>query len=530
MRTISRLTLIIVLGVCVTTALPILAAISLARHQEVVSEQRHALALARNALEHSEISGDQILAAAQAINALPPGKACSPEGLAAMRKIDLESTLLQAVGWVEGNIMRCSSVAGDQTFDLGPPDADSYTQTRFRSNVKLIDPERRFMAVQIGSAVGIVHRDLVLSFVEEIPGMSVGVFSWSKRTPGAVRGTVPDIIQRNDLAGEMVIPFGEGQIAIIRSHKYDIGAFAVLPPGKSANFVNEFAEILIPLGVIIGLILSAALVHVVRSRASLPMLIRSALKRDKFHLLYQPVVELGSGKVVGVEALLRWDRERNDPISAERFISVAEESGMMHLVTARMLELLAANAPDILRVEPKLHLAVNLSAQDMHRPGIVREVTGMLERSGISCSNLIIEATERSLVDVELARETMRELRAAGIGVAIDDFGTGYSSLGYLARIEIDSLKIDRLFIQALGTDAATSQVAARIIDMAKDLGLKIVAEGIETVEQERLLRALKVDFGQGYLYGRPMSLDDLLQLLRRQQAGENARLRLVAA
>ncbi|HZF46561.1 MAG TPA: EAL domain-containing protein, partial [Sphingomonadaceae bacterium] len=461
---------------CITTALPVIAAITLARHQEVVSEQRHALDIANRVLSHAEMSGDQILAAAQAINALPPEQVCSPEGLALMRKIDLESTLLQAVGWVEGDVMRCSSLAGSQPFDLGPPDVDSYTRTLFRNKVTLIDPKQRYMVVQIGSAVGIVHRDLLLSFIDDIPGMSVGVFSWSHRTPGAVRGPVPSLIRRANLTGDTVISSGQYQIAIARSRKYDIGAFSMLPVGRSTSYVSETAGILIPLGVIVGLLLSGVLVYIVRSRASMPMMIRSALKQGKFHLLYQPVIELRSGRIVGAEALLRWDRGEHDAISPERFIAVAEDAGLIRLVTGRMLELLTQDAQSVVQIAPDFHFAVNFSAEDMHSAGIMEELGRLVAQSRIGFANLVIEATERSLVDIERTQQTMRRLREAGARVAIDDFGTGYSSLSYLAKLEIDFLKIDKLFVQSLGTDAATSQVAGRIIDMAKDLGLEIVA------------------------------------------------------
>lgn len=515
MRAIRRLNAILVLGVCFTTALPVIAAISLARNQEIENEQVHARDLARAVLSQAEISGDQIVAAAGAINALPPDKACSPEGLAMMRRIDLDSTLLQAVGWVDGNVLRCSSVAGNQPFDLGQPDGDSSGQTRFRNDVPLIDSNQKFIVVQLGSAAAVVHRDLMLNFNGDVPDMSVGVFSWSSRIPGAVRGTVPSVIRRPVLAGGMVIPSGDYQIAIARSEKYDVGAFAVLPVGRSANYTGKTAVILIPLGVIFGVLLSFLLVFVVRRRASMPMMIRSALKQGKFHLLYQPVVELKTGQIVGAEALLRWDRGEHDPISPEHFIAVAEDAGLIRLVTERMLNLIVADAPSLVRTAPDFHIAVNFSAEDMYREDVVEELDRVVKQAGIDFTNLVIEATERSLVDIERTKKTIHRLRAAGARVAIDDFGTGYSSLGYLAQLEIDYLKIDKLFVQALGTDSATSQVAGRIIDMAQDLDLKIVAEGIETAQQEQLLTALQVDYGQGYYYGRPMHVDELIQLVR---------------
>ncbi|MEO6378425.1 MAG: EAL domain-containing protein, partial [Caulobacteraceae bacterium] len=201
------------------------------------------------------------------------------------------------------------------------------------------------------------------------------------------------------------------------------------------------------------------------------------------------------------------------------------QSGDISMVTRRVLDLLAEDAPPILRVLPCFHFAVNFSAADMHRADIVDEVTGFLTRTGVPHENLVIEATERSLVNVNLAKQTMGRLRSTGVKVAIDDFGTGYSSLSYLAQLDLDYLKIDKLFVHALGTGSATSHVAGRIIEMARDLNLQLIAEGIETSDQAHQLSALEVRYAQGYFYGRPMPLDDLLERLRAERsAGPLAR------
>jgi sensor c-di-GMP phosphodiesterase-like protein len=180
-----------------------------------------------------------------------------------------------------------------------------------------------------------------------------------------------------------------------------------------------------------------------------------------------------------------------------------------------VFELLVEDARAVLALLPDFRFSVNLSASDLYRPSILGEVERLIEHSGLGADNLVIEATERSLVDVDRARETMGRLREMGVRLAIDDFGTGYSSLAYLAQIEADFLKIDRLFVQALGTESATSQVAERIIEMGKDLSLAIVAEGIETKRQERLIKRLGVECGQGFLYGHAMAAEDLLVRLR---------------
>lgn len=444
-------------------------------------------------------------------------QACSERGIDLLRRIDLSSTLLQAVGYVEGNVMICSSFAGNAPRDLGRPNFQSQTNATIRTNVRLVDPNLSYLAVSRGAFVGIVHKDLPLSFLDDAPGLGVSVFSWSHRQPLISRGNIDPLWFHTQAKGDTVFRTGSHTIAIVRSGRYDQGAVAALPFASSSGFVQESAIILIPIGIFVGLLLSAMLISVVRTRTSMPAMIRNGMKASEFQLLYQPVVDLSSGMIVGAEVLIRWFRGGKEFVPPDTFIPVAEQSGIISLITARVLELLAEDAPHIIRHRSCFHFAVNFSAADMHRPGVVEELRRFSSKSGIALDNLVIEATERSLVDVDVAGETMRQMRAAGIRVAIDDFGTGYSSLGYLAQLEVDYLKIDKLFVQALGTDSATSQVAGRIIEIAKDLRLQIIAEGIETKRQERILKGLHVDYAQGYLYGRPMPLDDLLQLLRRK-------------
>src|SRR5690606_19445430 len=147
-------------------------------------------------------------------------------------------------------------------------------------------------------------------------------------------------------------------------------------------------------------------------------------------------------------------------IPTERLIDAAEEAGLIPLITAHVLKLLVEDARAVIEVLPNFRFSVNLSASDLYRPSILGEVERLIERSGLAPDNLVIEATERSLVDVDRSRATMGRLREMGVRLAIDDFGTGYSSLAYLAQIEADFLKIDKLFVHALGTESATSQVA----------------------------------------------------------------------
>ena len=511
----NRLTWLIVVGVVITTVLPILAAISLAQRHSNEAEQANASDIARRALARAEIIGDQLGEASREIRSLTAQEACTAKGLKLMRAIDLRSTMLQGVGWVEGSTMRCSSFMGNEAFALGPADFVSDTGSKFRVNMRLVDPAATYLAVQNGSAIGIVHRDLPLSYIDDdTTGLAVSLFSWSTRVPLMSRGEVPSGLYARS-ANSGVFAYNGSLVAVAKSDRYDIAALAVLPPGHRSNYALEAAKILIPIGLLIGLMLSALLVYIVRNRLSMPTMIRTALARGEFYLHYQPVVELASGRIVGAEALIRWNRGGAAAIPTERFIDAAEEAGLIPLITGHVFELLVEDARAVIAMVPDFRFSVNLSASDLYRPSILGEVARLIENSGLGTHNLVIEATERSLVDVDRARETMGRLREMGVRLAIDDFGTGYSSLAYLAQIEADFLKIDRLFVQALGTESATSQVAGRIIEMGKDLNLEIVAEGIETKRQERLVKRLGVEFAQGFLYGHAMAVEDLLVRLR---------------
>lgn len=151
----------------------------------------------------------------------------------------------------------------------------------------------------------------------------------------------------------------------------------------------------------------------------------------------------------------------------------------------------------------------------MHSQEIVKLLFALTEKTKSGPSNFIIEATERKMMEVDIVNPTLKSLRSKGIKIAIDDFGTGYSSLSYLEELKVDFLKIDKSFIDAMGTDASTSHVIFHIIEMAKPLNLKIIAEGIENKEQKELIREHGVHFGQGFLYGSPMTLEVLLARLK---------------
>ena len=258
--------------------------------------------------------------------------------------------------------------------------------------------------------------------------------------------------------------------------------------------------------------------------------LHQALFRAEFHLHYQPQLDIGSGRVIGVEALLRWQNPELGEVSPGRFIPVAEDSGLIVSIGAWVMEE-ACRQAQIWRYAgwTDLTMSVNLSALQFRRASLVETVAGALERSGLPPHLLELELTESILLqDVENNIETLRQLKALGVRLSIDDFGTGYSSLSYLKRFAVDRLKIDRSFVRDISTDQDDAAIVRAIIQLARSLRLGIIAEGVETQEQLEFLRDQGCQEIQGYLVSRPLAAADLKVFLHEQMAIAGAASRII--
>ena len=250
--------------------------------------------------------------------------------------------------------------------------------------------------------------------------------------------------------------------------------------------------------------------------------LRRAHDNQDFSIQYQPKMDLHSGAIVGVEALLRWHHPRRGLISPETFIPVAEETGLIvalgeWVILEACKQLRAWDAEGL----GHLTLAVNVSIQQFAREDFVDSVLQALKSQGVLPQRLELEITESLLMrNVEDTTASMKRFRAAGIALSIDDFGTGYSSLGYLRQFPVNALKIDRSFVRELHTSADDAAICAAIIAMARELELKVIAEGVENDEQLEFLRRHRCDQVQGYLISEPVSAADLRQLLNRSATG----------
>ncbi len=243
--------------------------------------------------------------------------------------------------------------------------------------------------------------------------------------------------------------------------------------------------------------------------------LRKAIEREEFILHYQPQVHLGTGVVVGVEALVRWSHPELGLVPPGKFIPIAEEMGMILPLGELVLRTACRQAALWNAGGRPLRVAVNLSGRQVGQRGLVEIVTSILEETGLNPRLLDLELTESALIqNGEAAVLNLRRLRALGVRLSVDDFGTGYSSLSYLRRFPLDTLKIDRSFVQDMEKDIEGQAIARAIIDLSHALSLEVVAEGVETPEQRQCLMEMGCDIMQGYLFSPPVTVEHLEAIL----------------
>ncbi|MDE2089728.1 MAG: bifunctional diguanylate cyclase/phosphodiesterase, partial [Gammaproteobacteria bacterium] len=243
---------------------------------------------------------------------------------------------------------------------------------------------------------------------------------------------------------------------------------------------------------------------------SLESWLRHALERDELRLYYQPQIDVRNGRLIGTEALLRWQHPERGLLSPGEFISLAEETGLIVPIGEWAMRMACAqNKAWRDRGPGKITVAVNISARQFHRQDLPALVARMLAETGLLPDGLELEITESvAMQDVERATTVLAELKRMGVKLSIDDFGTGFSSLNYLKRFPIDKLKIDQSFVRNLTTDENDAAIARAVITLGHSLKLKVIAEGVETAEQLAWLRREDCDDAQGYLFGKPVPAD----------------------
>ena len=248
--------------------------------------------------------------------------------------------------------------------------------------------------------------------------------------------------------------------------------------------------------------------------------VRKAVHQEEMVLHYQPVISLVTHKIVGFEALIRWNSPERGFLGPDRFLNALDTTGLLNELdlwvinrAIRDFSLLKRQSQD----RSPLYISVNISERTFFHPDILEIISGVISESGLEPGNLVIEITEQSNFKAEqTVSQIMNQLRGKGIKLSLDDFGTGYSTLGYLHRFPVDYLKIDKSFIQTVGLEGENSRIIQTIVNLAEHIGMSVIAEGVETVEQLSFLREINCEYVQGFYFSRPIDLEGALELVRK--------------
>jgi sensor c-di-GMP phosphodiesterase-like protein len=500
---------------------PVVLALYQAKRTSQQAEMDKVLGYARDVQNRTDGTTDQIAVGIQRLVQASPTNPCSAKHIALMRNIDLSSSYIQAIGRVEGELLVCSSIGDNsEKLQLGPVDFISKLGVKIRTDVRFpFVYETRFAVIEKDGYAAIINKQLPIDATTSEKDVSLANFSLDNGRIYATKGIIkPEWISA--LGDRPYLQFADKGyvVAVVRSARYRTGSLAALPATYIDRRMGELTLFLLPAGFIGGLLLAFVVFYLARNQVSPQALLKAGLARNEFFMHYQPVIDLKTGGCVGAEALVRWRPANGELVRPDIFIPVAEESGLIRLVTKRVVELVGRDAQKLFEEHPDFHLSINLSASDFYCDDTLPLLHGLIEATGAHPGNLIVEATERCLMDTDAAQTMIGKIRANGLRIALDDFGTGYSSLSYLDTFHIDYLKIDKSFVDKIGINAPTSNVVGHIIELAKSMNLKMIAEGVETEVQANYLREKGVQYAQGWLFGKPISFEQLVQIL----SGEN--------
>ncbi len=262
------------------------------------------------------------------------------------------------------------------------------------------------------------------------------------------------------------------------------------------------------------------------TRLQLETDLRFAIERDEFELFYQPIIALETATLIGFEALVRWNHPQRGLVPPSEFIPISESTGLIIPMTVQILssackQIVAWQKQE--STDRPLSIAVNLSGKHFAHPALVEQINTVIAETGIDPSHLKLELTESAVMEnAHNAILMLRQIKETGVQISIDDFGTGYSSLSYLHQFPIDQLKVDRSFVSAMEENTENGEIVRTVITLAKALNLKVVAEGIESIHQYHQLRVLECEYGQGYLFSKPLPVADIARLLADKTRWQN--------
>ena len=467
-------------------------------------------------LNEAETAASEARAELATVNASPYAF-CSDQEIAWLHKLVFQSEYLKDAGRISNGKIVCSAALDrlQQPATLPAPDFSLHDGTRLYRNLA---------AFQIANQTVItIQKDAAFAVYSPYNLKDLG--------SGSMHFTVTDVDATTRQAGRLVGEPSHAPVSILTtdgqvrvgdtmyvthcSVRYTscITTYISIPEALHVNR-GEFRAYM-ALGGLSGAIFGLVCSLLYRRNKGIEQQLRRAIRHDALRVVYQPLVELASGRIVGAEALARWTDEDGFAVSPEVFIKIAEDRGFVGAITELVVRHALESFAETLRSHSDFRLSVNIAAADLKDPAFLPMLERSLKQAVVPAESLALEITESSTAHHEMAIETIRSLRKQGHSIHIDDFGTGYSSLSYLHDLSVDAIKIDRSFTRAIGTEAVTVAILPQILALAAALKLQVIVEGIETKQQsDYFVDAGQPILAQGWFFGRPVAAEAFHRLM----------------
>jgi sensor c-di-GMP phosphodiesterase-like protein len=477
---------------------------------------------AKELVRYADAYSDEIITTLDAVNA-SPYPFCSDEDISRLRTLVFHGHLVKEIGRVQNNLLYCSSVTGrfDHPIPERKPDLVLHSGRAIWLHMPLVTVPGMYGDItQSGEATFVAAQNAFGNLRQSPMTYSTTL---TNRATGEVVRTAGDPLQVT--AAEMLAEkevFRRNTLYVCRcSFRYAPCMVAGIALRDAWPLNRPLIGGFVAIGGLTGVALAITLLLQPRKR-SLASQLRRALRRNLITVVYQPIVDVKTGKILGAEALARWTDEDGQYIRPDVFVAAAEELGFIGKLTRVVLRVVVGELGDFLREHEEFHVNINIAAADLADPQFLPMLEKLLHKHDIASKSIGLELTERSTADHHLAISAIGKLRARGHEFYIDDFGTGYSSLSYLNELSVDAIKIDRAFTDAIGTGSLTAEIVPQVLAMANALHIKVVVEGVERAEQSAYFADLDQQIlAQGWHFGEAIPARELLQLIESKAAEE---------
>lgn len=439
---------------------------------------------------------------------------CSPENVDELRRANLDTSAIAEFSIVDQSGRTLCSDLGIALRHRVILTTESIADSTVLMDVMVVDdkPQRMLRLrrpTETNSVAALISGDMLITKVSTQGGLLLNAHGRVATLDGTVLATVGPVTEFGD-------PFDSMVVSTLASQRFGISVTMTRPKSMLSRGQEEIRF----LGLIVNGIFAVALLAIGilvpwRQRNNPVAELERALKAGEFVPFYQPVVDITTGQLRGCEVLMRWRKADGTIVPPASFIPLAESSGLIMDMTRSLMRKVTQELGSVCETRPHLRIGFNLAAQHFANDSIIGDVRQIFQNSSVKLTQVVLEVTERQpLEDLSHARRVIAALQDLGVKIAIDDIGAGHSGLSYILKLGVDVIKIDKMFVDALGTESSSNAIIETLVDLAHNMDIEIIAEGVETFEQVIALREHGIQAVQGYVFAPPLPGLSFLRLL----------------